>query len=114
MEEVVQPGGTGSEAGRPGIPDRRQDRHVLEGRTGRLLRGQVLFDLCGSGARQRSATRAVVVIDEPTGELYYGGDVAAPVFADVMAESLRLLAVPPDALARDLGNGGVRLQAMSQ
>jgi cell division protein FtsI (penicillin-binding protein 3) len=41
---------------------------------------------------------AVVVIDEPSGELYYGGDVAAPVFADIMAESLRLLAVPPDAL----------------
>ena len=40
----------------------------------------------------------IVVIDEPGGELYYGSDVAAPVFADVMAESLRLLAVPPDAL----------------
>ncbi len=26
----------------------------------------------------------VVVIDEPTGEEYYGGAVAAPVFADVM------------------------------
>ena len=47
----------------------------------------------------------VVVIDEPTGELYYGSDVAAPVFADVMSESLRLLAVPPDDMpARDPGN----------
>ena len=47
----------------------------------------------------------VVVIDEPSGELYYGSDVAAPVFADVMSESLRLLAVPPDAMpARDAGN----------
>ena len=53
---------------------------------------------------------AVVIIDEPTGDLYYGGDVAAPVFGDVMAESLRLLAVPPDALP---GSGGV-IQAMSQ
>jgi cell division protein FtsI (penicillin-binding protein 3) len=40
----------------------------------------------------------VVVIDEPSGGLYYGGDVAAPVFADIMSESLRLLAIPPDAL----------------
>ena len=47
----------------------------------------------------------VVVIDEPGGELYYGSDVAAPVFADVMSESLRLLAIAPDALpARDPGS----------
>ena len=55
---------------------------------------------------------AVVIIDEPTGDLYYGGDVAAPVFGDVMAESLRLLAVPPDDLpAMDTGSVA---QAMSQ
>ena len=54
----------------------------------------------------------VVVIDEPKGELYYGSDVAAPVFADVMTESLRLMAVPLDALpARDAGS---IMQAMSQ
>ncbi len=35
-----------------------------------------------------------VVVDEPKG-IYYGGDVAAPVFAAVMAESLRLRGVPP-------------------
>ena len=42
---------------------------------------------------------AVVVIDEPRGEEYYGGDVAAPVFARILSGALRLLAVPPDALA---------------
>ncbi len=41
---------------------------------------------------------AIVVIDEPGGRLYYGGDVAAPVFANVMAGALRLLGVPPDGL----------------
>ena len=35
-----------------------------------------------------------VVVDEPEGK-YYGGDVAAPVFSAVTAESLRLLGVPP-------------------
>ena len=45
-------------------------------------------------------------------DLYYGGDVAAPVFGDVMSESLRLLAIPPDALPDD-GSGGL-IQAMSQ
>jgi cell division protein FtsI (penicillin-binding protein 3) len=37
-----------------------------------------------------------VMIDEPKGE-YYGGKVAAPVFAEVMAAALRILDVAPDA-----------------
>lgn len=39
----------------------------------------------------------VVVIDDPKGSGYYGGLVAAPVFAGVMEGALRLLDVPPDA-----------------
>jgi cell division protein FtsI (penicillin-binding protein 3) len=39
----------------------------------------------------------VVMIDEPKGA-YYGGDVAAPVFANIVSGALRVLAVPPDAL----------------
>ncbi len=42
---------------------------------------------------------AIVVIDEPSGGKYHGGDVAAPVFSAVMAGALRLLAVPPDDLS---------------
>ena len=42
---------------------------------------------------------AVVVIDEPSAGKYYGGDVAAPVFAAVLGGALRLLGVPPDASA---------------
>jgi cell division protein FtsI (penicillin-binding protein 3) len=40
----------------------------------------------------------IVVIDEPKGARYYGSDVAAPVFANVMSGALRVLSVPPDAL----------------
>jgi cell division protein FtsI (penicillin-binding protein 3) len=43
---------------------------------------------------------ALVVIDEPTGDRRNGGDVAAPVFANVMAGALRLMGVPPDGLDR--------------
>jgi cell division protein FtsI (penicillin-binding protein 3) len=43
---------------------------------------------------------AVVVIDEPSDGAYYGGEVAAPVFAAVMSGALRLLAIPPDDLQR--------------
>jgi len=38
-----------------------------------------------------------VMIDEPAGAKYYGGDVGAPVFSSVMGAALRLMAVPPDA-----------------
>ncbi len=37
-----------------------------------------------------------VMIDEPSGAAYYGGQVAAPVFAQVTAATLRTLQVPPD------------------
>ena len=40
---------------------------------------------------------AVVVIDEPRGKKFYGGEVAAPVFRTVMSDALRLNAVPPDS-----------------
>jgi cell division protein FtsI (penicillin-binding protein 3) len=40
-----------------------------------------------------------VVIDEPRAGKYYGGQVAGPVFSAVMAETLRLLNVEPDALS---------------
>lgn len=39
---------------------------------------------------------AVVVIDEPQGREYFGGQVAAPVFSSVMAGALRLLDIHPD------------------
>ena len=38
-----------------------------------------------------------VMIDEPSNGQYYGGAVAAPVFARVMEGSLRLMSVAPDA-----------------
>ncbi len=38
-----------------------------------------------------------VMIDEPSTGLFYGGQVAAPVFSQVMAQTLRLFEVPFDA-----------------
>jgi cell division protein FtsI (penicillin-binding protein 3) len=46
-----------------------------------------------------SAPRVVVavMIDEPSAGKYYGGQVAAPLFARITGESLRAMRVPPDA-----------------
>jgi cell division protein FtsI (penicillin-binding protein 3) len=43
-----------------------------------------------------------VMIDEPSGAQYYGGDVAAPVFSQVMAGALRTLGIPQDIPLRPL------------
>jgi len=38
----------------------------------------------------------VIMIDNPRSGVYYGGQVAAPVFADIVGKSLRILGVSPD------------------
>ncbi len=38
------------------------------------------------------------MIDSPTRIGYFGGLVSAPTFSDIMAGSLRALAIPPDNL----------------
>ena len=37
-----------------------------------------------------------VMVDEPSTGVYYGGKVAGPVFSQVVAQTLRLMQVPPD------------------
>ncbi len=37
-----------------------------------------------------------VMVDEPNNGIYYGGDVAAPVFSQVVQQTLRMLGVAPD------------------
>jgi len=41
-----------------------------------------------------------VMIDEPSAGKYYGGDVAAPVFAETVQQTLRILGVQPDLAVR--------------
>ncbi len=41
-----------------------------------------------------------VMVDEPNNGIYYGGDVAAPVFSQVVQQTLRLLGVSPDLEVR--------------
>jgi cell division protein FtsI (penicillin-binding protein 3) len=50
----------------------------------------------------------IVVINDPTGELYYGGDVAAPLFASVISGALRLMNIPPDDYSALMVDTGVR------
>ena len=112
LEEVVRSGGTGTKAAVAGYRIAGKTGTAKKIAPGGYSEDKYISIFAGMAPASDPRLAAVVVIDEPTGELYYGSDVAAPVFADVMAESLRLLAIPPDAMpARDPGS---IIQAMSQ
>jgi len=49
---------------------------------------------------------AVVVVQDPGGEAYYGGLVAGPLFGRVMDDALRLMNVPPDNIETLLARAG--------
>ncbi len=111
LEEVVRPGGTGTKAAVDGYRIAGKTGTAWKFASGGYSEDKYISIFAGLAPASEPRLATVVVIDEPRGELYYGSDVAAPVFADVMSESLRLLAVPPDAMpARDPGNV---MQAMS-
>ena len=112
LEEVVQPGGTGTKASVDGYRVAGKTGTSWKFSKGGYSKDKYISIFAGLAPASDPRLATVVVIDEPSGELYYGSDVAAPVFADVMAESLRLLAVPPDAMpARDPGEV---IQAMAK
>lgn len=98
MEAVVTPQGTGGRARVPG--------YRVAGKTGTVQKvdaqgyseERYLALFAGIAPAGDPRLVAVVVIDEPRDGEYYGGRVAAPVFAKVMSGALRLLGVPPDAL----------------
>lgn len=102
METVTQAGGTGRRAS---VPSYR-----VAGKTGTIHKVgangyeddayMAIFAGVAPIAHPRYA--AVVVVDEPQGEEYYGGEVAAPVFSRVMAGTLRLMNVAPDIMPPSL------------
>jgi cell division protein FtsI (penicillin-binding protein 3) len=112
LEEVIRPGGTGTKAAVAGYRVAGKTGTSWKFAAGGYSQDKYISIFAGLAPASDPRLAAVVVIDEPRGDFYYGSDVAAPVFAEIMTESLRLMAVPPDALpARDPGSV---MQAMSQ
>lgn len=96
LEEVVRPAGTGTEASVTGFRVAGKTGTAWKAEAGSYSKDEYISIFAGLAPATDPRLAIVVVIDEPRGELYYGGEVAAPVFSNVMAESLRLLAVAPD------------------
>ena len=55
-----------------------------------------------------------VMVDEPTNGVYFGGAVAAPVFSQVVAQTLRLMNVPTDLEVKPQIMASQKLQAVEE
>lgn len=97
MEAVTQEGGTGQRTRVPGyrVAGKTGTAHKLV--DGHYARDRYLSSFVGMAPASNPRLIIGVVIDEPSDGVYYGGSVAGPVFAQVMAASLRQLGLPPDA-----------------
>jgi cell division protein FtsI (penicillin-binding protein 3) len=95
LETVTLPGGTATRADVPG--------YRVAAKTGTSRKVGVdgygdryVASIGGFAPVSRPKLAAVVVIHDPRGDQYYGGQVAGPLFGRVMADALRLMNVPPD------------------
>lgn len=97
LELVVQPGGTAVKAqvlgyrvgGKTGTAHKLGDHGYVE--------DKYVASFVGMAPASNPRFIIAVMIDEPSNGAYYGGTVAAPVFSTIMADVLRLYAVPQDA-----------------
>ncbi|HSN38640.1 MAG TPA: penicillin-binding protein 2 [Burkholderiales bacterium] len=102
LETVVLPGGTAPRAQVAGyrVAGKTGTAHKIEGRG--YAPNKYISAFVGFAPASDPRLVVAVMIDEPSDGQYYGGTVAAPVFSQVMAGALRLLAVPPDAPANNV------------
>lgn len=98
MESVVSEDGTGNRAALIGYRVAGKTGTAWKASAGGYSTDKYVAVFGGVVPASNPRLAAVVLIDEPRGRHYYGGEVAAPVFANVLAGALRLLAVPPDGL----------------
>jgi cell division protein FtsI (penicillin-binding protein 3) len=98
LESVVGPEGTGKRAALTGYRVAGKTGTAWKSTAGGYSTDKYMSIFAGLVPASRPRLAAVVVIDEPEGNEYYGGEVSAPVFANVMAGALRLMAIAPDDL----------------
>jgi cell division protein FtsI (penicillin-binding protein 3) len=96
LRSVVAEGGTGKLANIPGYSVAGKTGTAWKASAGGYSTNRYLAVFAGLAPASNPRVATVVVIDEPSAGLYYGGDVAAPVFSSVVGGALRLLAVAPD------------------
>lgn len=74
---------------------------------GKLAKGRYIASFVGFAPYPDPEVAVLISVDEPQGA-YYGGQIAAPIFGEVMREVLSYLEIPP---AEDAGEGTGAAQA---
>ena len=97
LENVVEEG-TGRRASVPGyrIAGKSGTAQKPLEKGGGYSDSDYMASFAGFAPAGRPRLVLLVVLDSPRGGGYYGGEVAAPVFARIMTEALRYLRVPAD------------------
>lgn len=107
MESVVSAEGTAPDAAVPGYRIAGKTGTAKKSLPGGYAEDRYLSVFAGMAPASDPRLAMVVVIDDPRGEKYYGGQVAGPVFSKVISGALRLMNIAPDDLPRE----GLRLAA---
>ncbi|MBI4357377.1 MAG: penicillin-binding protein 2 [Gammaproteobacteria bacterium] len=102
LTSVVSQEGTGSLAKVFGYHVAGKTGTVRKAGKGGYTEDNYIAVFAGMAPVQAPRVVLVVVIEEPRGSVYYGGQVAAPVFSSVMGNALRFLNVPPDNVPADM------------
>ncbi|HWQ37116.1 MAG TPA: penicillin-binding protein 2 [Burkholderiales bacterium] len=102
LESVTQPGGTALQAQVTGYRVAGKTGTAHKPLDGAYATDRYISSFVGIGPVSDPRLVIAVMIDEPAGRQYYGGEVAAPVFSRIMAGALRLLDIAPDALQHTL------------
>jgi cell division protein FtsI (penicillin-binding protein 3) len=96
METVISVKGTGRRAAIPGYKVAGKTGTVHKVGNGGYIDDQYLSFFAGMAPASNPRLVTVVMVDNPKGQEYYGGEVAAPVFSRAVGGALRLMNVPPD------------------
>lgn len=105
LETVVSQVGTARRAKVPGYQVAGKTGTVHKIENGAYAENKYLGMFAGLAPASDPRIVTVVVIDEPAGDDYYGGLIAAPAFSRIMGGTLRTLHVPPDKLDGLLAGG---------
>jgi cell division protein FtsI (penicillin-binding protein 3) len=97
LELVVQSGGTAPKAQIMGYRVAGKTGTAHKVGAGGYEHDKYVSSFVGMAPASNPRLIIAVMIDEPNNGQYYGGTVAAPVFASIMDAALRMLAVPHDA-----------------
>ena len=103
LEEPLGPGGTATRARVPGYRIAGKTGTVEKSGIGGYASDRHTALFVGFAPASNPRIVAVVVIDDPTTQGYFGGQVAAPVFSRVAAGALRLLGAPMDGVEESSG-----------